>query len=143
MLNNFYIYPNFSKALVSGLKTILTNLGETDFRVATKKLPLSADAPSVEIIVNVETGSPENLGSIRTDGCTIIIWVTKGSETLAYSEADRLAELISQAITLLPNHTDVSWVEPGSWSPVEDEGETQVRSILSEGVLVPQKKDYS
>ena len=128
-------FPDVEKELVSGLKTLLINNGETNFRVATKR----DSSNNTQIICRFDGGNISN--HLLDGGFTIYIWVNRDSESEAYAEANRISLKISSLVEALPLVSKFKFVSHGNVSPVEDEGLTQVRSIISD-CLVPGTINY-
>lgn len=139
----YYPYPSLKKIMIQGLPVILANLGLTDFRVAAKKLRDSSLAPETEIIIQQTGGPVEN--KIRYEGFTITIWVTKTNENEAEIYADEISSLVESALTILPKVSvpSLKGINDIMVSSVEDEGFTQVRSIIGEAMLVPSLAIYN
>lgn len=139
----YFTYPDFEKIFCEYAPEILENIGLSDFRVATKKLRDSSSAPSVEIIVRSDGGPVQDY--FLYNGYTIYIWVKDSSENTAYAKANQIAELVAVCCTLLSkiSSNQLKVAERPLISSVENEGETQVRNIVGEVLLVPLEQSYS
>lgn len=134
---DYYKFKDPEIQAVSGLKKLLEELG-IEARVATKRS--KSKAPEVEITVRLDAFEPVQ-PAVKNVELQVFLWVNGTIESAAYKKANDLALTLEGAFPLLPRFTqNVKHAEVSSWSPVEDEGILQVRSLICSFLMVADKQ---
>ena len=140
-MRNFYTdFIDFNAFAVKNLPKALKALGLSSFRVATRKLADSADAPAVEIIVRSDGGPTDNF--LKSEGFTVYVFASAEDESDAEILLAEATEAVAKALQVLPFYSSgaVKKVEEPLISDFENHGLEQSKIITSEALILGKRK---
>lgn len=130
MIVEYFEYKDGEIEIVKSLKSALEEIGVSNFRVATQRLPENKRSSAVNEII-VRSTSKNILNKEVEENFTVYVFVSNSNENVAYKGANTLTIQLQTALKLIKSNSnhfrDIFNI---SSSVFEDEGNTQIRSVL-------------